>query len=178
MRRRAIIAVVLSWGLAGPVAAAPACDLTSLAMDGVVVRYDVATQQAPRDVPLLEIDADRTVRWRDGDAVQTGKLSEDDFAMVMQRITGAGGFAAIDPAALPAVVPAGQPLRALADGSLPVVVADAPTSYLQVTGVTCSHDVSVYGLAAAASVYDDNAAIQTLRGIEQELLALHRRLRG
>lgn len=171
-------ALVLSGLIAGPLAAAPGCDLSTLPTEGLVLRYDVAGDAVPRDRPLLEIDADGALRWRDRERMRAAQLSQEELAALWAQITVEAGFAAIEAEALPPVTPAGQGVTLGADGSLPLVVADAPVSYVQVTGARCSHAVAVRALAAAATVHAEDPQLQALRGIERELHALLGQLRG
>lgn len=177
-RAALLLGCALVCAMAGPEGAAASCDLSAPAEQGVVLRYDLVAAGEARAAPLLELHGDGTLRYRDSDGVHQDRLGAKALAGLWQEITEAGDFAAIDGATLTAAVPAGQGLSLGADGRLPLVIADAPTSYLELTGAHCSHAVSVYALAASAAHADGDAGLQTLHEIENILQALLARLRG
>lgn len=160
---RALLAVVLG-GLPWQ---AVACDPTALTGQDVVLRFDIGRGPVPRDVPLIELSVDGSVRVR-------GKASSErlDSAETTQLVMDLRVLDGLDPGTLPLATPPGK-IRVDASGDLLApVLADAPESWFELHGPGCRKETRLYALQASARMAPGSVALRELADLERWLLDL------
>lgn len=143
--------------------------------------FDIAIADKPRDIPLLRLKEDGTVLVRsttNPTSVIKGHLSQDEIQKLFDYIIHQKDFYLIQARDFTNLYEASKPDKNGVSALGLSRLADAPTTFIETYYQGKSHEVSLYGLASAVGQAPKNINLMHLREIELHLLGIAEKFRN